>query len=173
MDTGQTPTEEQKAAEQQMVLQQFKSGVNWFYWIAGLSILNSLIFTLGGDLYFVVGLGVNYLLTGIIYGMTGVDFTLLPTGIKILTLLLCVIASSVFFLFGYLANKKSAWAFITGMILYTLDGLIFLMIGDYLSIAFHAMALLFIFKGYSASQKLKRIEFEAGMAQAGLPPPIK
>ena len=135
--------------------------------------MNSLIIAFGGDLYFVVGLGVNHLITGIIYGMGGVDFDLIPTGIRIAVLFITTIISSIFFLFGFFANKKYAWAFITGMIFYALDGLIFLMINDFFSIAFHALAIFFIFRGYLASQNLKKLEIEASIAQAGLAQPIK
>lgn len=37
-------------------VQQAKSGANWFFWIAGMSIFNSLIQLLGGSLNFVIGL---------------------------------------------------------------------------------------------------------------------
>src|SRR5687768_15737378 len=36
-----------------------RSGANWFYWVAGLSLVNSAIQHGGGDTYFVVGLGMT------------------------------------------------------------------------------------------------------------------
>jgi len=41
------------------------SGANWFFWIAALSIVNSVIFLSGADLAFVVGLGVTQIANGI------------------------------------------------------------------------------------------------------------
>ncbi|HPM80992.1 MAG TPA: hypothetical protein PLF81_09845, partial [Candidatus Anammoximicrobium sp.] len=35
------------------------SGAGWFYWIAALSLVNSIILLSGGDRHFVVGLGVT------------------------------------------------------------------------------------------------------------------
>ena len=42
------------------------------------------------------------------------------------------------------------------MVLYALDGLLFLLVGDWISIAFHAFALVCIGKGYQALRTLRR-----------------
>ena len=47
------------------LLAQLKSGANWFYWIAGLSVVNSLIFAFGGHTSFIAGLGLTQLIDGI------------------------------------------------------------------------------------------------------------
>ena len=36
-----------------------QSGANWFYWVAGLSIVNSIMQHLGGGVFFIMGLGVT------------------------------------------------------------------------------------------------------------------
>ncbi len=36
-----------------------KSGANWFVWIAILSIINSVIVTMNGNLNFIIGLGIT------------------------------------------------------------------------------------------------------------------
>src|SRR5438270_4545311 len=41
---------------------QLRSGANWFYWIAGLSLLNTIIFMAGSDWHFVAGLGITQLI---------------------------------------------------------------------------------------------------------------
>ena len=43
----------------------FKGGANWFFWIAGLSVINSLIITFGGEMSFVIGLGITQFIDGI------------------------------------------------------------------------------------------------------------
>ena len=40
----------------------FKSGASWFFWIAGLSIINSIILLAGGQWNFIVGLGVTQII---------------------------------------------------------------------------------------------------------------
>jgi hypothetical protein len=61
-------------------------------------------------------------------------------------------------LFGYLARKRMRWAFVVGMILYALDGLLFLLAADFFSLAFHAFALFGIYGGFKACGQLKAIE---------------
>ena len=47
------------------LLAQLRSGANWFYWIAGLSVVNSLIFAFGGKVSFIAGLGLTQIVDGI------------------------------------------------------------------------------------------------------------
>ena len=44
---------------------QMKSGANWFYWIAGLSLVNSAIYAFGGDISFILGLAATQMVEGI------------------------------------------------------------------------------------------------------------
>jgi len=48
------------------------------------------------------------------------------------------------------------------MILYGIDGLLFLFVQDYLSIGFHVFALYGIYKGFAASRELILINSEIG-----------
>ena len=66
--------------------------------------------------------------------------------------------SALVVLFGWLARKRMGWAFILGMLLYFVDGLIFLLVQDWLSIGFHAFALFCIFGGYASLKKLAQME---------------
>ena len=43
----------------------------------------------------------------------------------------------------------------SGLVLYGLDGLIFLLVADWVGLAFHVLALVFIFNGFMALRKLK------------------
>jgi hypothetical protein len=70
-------------------------------------------------------------------------------------LVLDVLAAGLFVLFGVFATKKRLWAFIVGLIVYALDGLIFLLAGDWLGVGFHVFALLCIFAGCNATRKYK------------------
>lgn len=49
------------SAERQQLEQRMKSGANWFYWIAALSLVTSIISLAGGDWGFLVSLGVTQL----------------------------------------------------------------------------------------------------------------
>src|SRR5579862_2442373 len=62
------PAESARQASVAKILELQRSahkGANWFYWIAGLSIVNSLIMHGGGGIYFVVGLSVTLVVDAI------------------------------------------------------------------------------------------------------------
>ena len=142
--------ENSSAIEERLKLERsFKSGANWFFWIAGLSIINSVIIIAGGQWNFIVGLGITQVIDAIAHeiGSAGIG----------VALVLDILVAGVFVLFGIFARKKYLWAFIIGMILYTLDGLLFLLAGDWLGIAFHILVLFFIFGGISALKKLNQM----------------
>ena len=129
-----------------------KNGANWFYWIAGLSLINSIIFLSGSNWNFVIGLGITQLIDGI-----GQTFEPGIAG-KAFLFILDAIAAGVFIVFGILSRKGQNWVFILGMILYAMDGLLFIVVQDWLSIGFHVFALYCIFSGYKASRKIKEME---------------
>ena len=49
--------EQERAVEIEKYRSAFLSGANWFFWIAGLSLVNSLIILFSGEWSFIVGLG--------------------------------------------------------------------------------------------------------------------
>ncbi len=133
-----------------------KGGANNFYWIAGLSVVNSLISIFNGGVTFVVGLG----LTQIVDALAFVLARDVPNGaiiFKVIDLVLSVVISGVFALFGLFAGKAHRWAFITGMVLYALDGLILLAFKDWLGFFFHLYFLWGIWSGLQALNKLKQV----------------
>jgi|SRR5215204_1417633 len=146
------PEQERIVTDKYELISQAQSGANWFYWIAGLSVVNSLIFLFGGNWSFFAGLGVTQIVDAVVFQLTpgeGVSI------IKIIGFVFNLIVAGIFFLCGLWANKLQTWAFIVGMILYLLDGLLLLFIGAYLPAAFHAFALFMIFRGLSAAWKAK------------------
>lgn len=131
---------------------QLNSGADWFFWIAGLSLINSIIILSGSDWGFIIGLGTTQIIDGIaIYDGT-ID--------KSFAFILDVIVASVFIVFGIFARKRNNWSFITGMILYGLDGLLFFIVNDYLGIGFHIFALYCIYGGLKANGQLSKMEPE-------------
>jgi hypothetical protein len=129
----------------------FKSGANWFFWIAGLSLINSIILLSGGQWNFIVGLGITQIID---------SFGLAASGEaggagKIVVFIFDLMVAGVFILFGVLARKGYGGAFIVGMIVYALDGMLFLLVKDFLSIGFHIFIMFLIFSGYGAYKKLK------------------
>jgi hypothetical protein len=64
-----------------------------------------------------------------------------------------------------MASKGAGWAFIVGMVVYGLDALIMLWATDWLSLAFHGLALYFMYRGWQACRALP-----AAAAISSLPP---
>lgn len=117
-------------------------GYSWFLWIAILSIVNTIDFTFHKRLFFIFGLGMTQLVDGVVNVLQGKFIAI--------GLLFNILISSVFILFWYYAKKKKQWAFLTGMILYGLDTILFIIARDWLSMGFHLFVLLLIFSGYDA-----------------------
>jgi hypothetical protein len=125
---------------------QLKSGASWFYWIAGLSLVNSISAVSGSDWRFILGLGITQVFDAFGAGFGG--------GGPIVALVLDLMAAGVFILFGVFAHKRHTWAFIVGMVLFGLDGVIFLLAQEWLGVGFHVFALYCLFRGLSACRKL-------------------
>ena len=120
------------------------NGGQWFYWIAGLSLVNAAIGLAGGEWRFILGLGMTQIVQELAQTGNG--------GMKAGLVGLAVVA--VFAILGHRAVLGQGWAFVLGMTLYALDGGIFLLIRDWAGAGFHAFALLMITRGYVASRRL-------------------
>jgi len=138
----------------------WRSGANWFYWIAGLSVVNSAIALFQGEWGFVVGLGITQFFQALAQA-AGEQAGGVALVLRLLGMALALLAALVFVLFGWLANRGHGWAFVAGMVLYLLDGLIFLLVRDWLALGFHVFALFCIFAGYGALRKLREAQAPA------------
>lgn len=122
-----------------------KSGGSWYYWVAALSLVNSIVAFSGGGGGFVIGLSVTQV----------VDAMLADSGgsAKAIGLVLGVLAAGVFVLFGVFAYKRHVWAFIVGMLLYGLDTILTVMAKQWLGLAFHGWVLVSLFIGMRAAMQ--------------------
>ncbi len=125
-----------------------KSGASWFYWIAGLSLINSISAFTGNTWRFIVGLGITQIFDGLAAEFGGAG--------RVIVLLLDLLAAGVFILFGVFAHKRHTWAFIAGMILFGLDTVFFLISQDWIGVAFHAFVLYCLFRGFQGCRELNR-----------------
>ena len=112
-----------------------QSAARWFWWIAGLSLVNTVMTQSGSDAHFVMGLG-----------FTTVAEALLQTH-KVIAFGIDAIALGVFFVLGQQAKAGRLWAFYAGIVLYALDALIYVMVQDWMSVGFHGLALFFLARG--------------------------
>jgi hypothetical protein len=137
--------------QQTMILQhQIKGGASWFYWIAGLSVINSVVALSGSQWHFIAGLGVTEMVDYIAKGAGSAG--------TVVGIMLDAFAAGMFILFGVFSNKRQNWAFIIGMTFYGLDALFFVLGQFWLGIAFHVYVLYRIYLGMKAANRLSEIE---------------
>jgi hypothetical protein len=130
--------------------QQFKSSSLWFFWIAGLSVVNSIIAVSGGGWRFIFGLGITSVADAL--------SSELGAAAKTISFVFSLLMAGLIVLCRVLARKFFHWAFIVGMVIYALDGLLLLIAQDYLGVAFHAFVLFLLGKGLPASKKLSELK---------------
>lgn len=128
-------------------LKTIKTGANWFYWIAALSLINSVVLLMESDYNFIAGLGITQIFDAILMEIMG--------GYNILCLIPSIFFSFIFAGLGHYANKHYRIAFLIGLVFYGFDSLLFLIVGDLLSAGFHAFAFFMIFKGFKALNTLQ------------------
>ena len=155
-ETG--PVESRGVASEMLALHmQGRRGANWFYWVAGLSLVNTVIMLAGGGLYFVVGLGVT-LMADIFAAAISQNHPEAVWVVKGVALAFDVFVAAILAGFGWLSGRRYLAIFAVGMVLYFLDGLIYLFAEDWLSVAFHGYALFCMWSGFQAYRKLRVLE---------------
>ena len=141
-------------------------GSRWFYWIAGLSLVNTLLYYGGAPIRLAMGLGLTQLIDGIVG-------TIFPQ-LYYLSLAIDVIIAAAFIGFGYLSGRGEISTFVVGLIVYCFDGLLYLGLmilghtpSGIVAIIWHGIAVYFLWKGLQAARELKRLPPEVSTT----PPP--
>ena len=132
-----------------------KSGANNFYWIAALSVINSLVLGFGGSSYFVVGLASTLIVDSVFVEIANSAGGSLV--VKLIGLAISVCIAGIFALFGLFANRGKSWAFIVGMVLYVLDTLLMLAFQEWMGLIFHGFFLFGLFGGLRALNELNKL----------------
>jgi hypothetical protein len=159
--TAMNPEPIDAATVQQMRLEAVgKACASWFLWVAGLSMVNSVLAASGAGLHFLFGLGITSIVDAVAQhaGTTGI----------VLNLVINAFIAGVFLLFWYFGKQGHPWAFLVGMGLYVIDGVILLLITDYLGAAFHLWVLYRLYQGYTTLSRFMAAQ-QAQMAANGAP----
>ncbi len=133
------------STEHQQLQAQSRRGAFWFYWIASLSLVNSALAFAGQDWRFIIGLGMTQIVDALA-ARAGRGWTA--------ALLFDAPLIGGFVLLGTRAVRGHAWAFLLGVSLYGLDGLISLLAHDWLGLGFHVFVVIMILKGFQAARHL-------------------
>ncbi len=133
---------------------QIDSSANWFYWVAGLSLVNIVVALIGSRWGFAIGLGIPQLFAELASESSAQQGVIDNTA---LVLWAISFAIPIFFLAcGWFARAPSLAAFITGFVLFALDTLIFVLALDWIGIGFHLLVLYYLWKGIAATREFRR-----------------
>ncbi len=142
--TGGSPAMPTSVEELARRLPGFQSGARWFWWIAGLSAVNVACDLAHAQVNFVLGLAFTLLAHGMFAANIGV------------ALVIDVLFIGGFWFIGQQAQKGRTWAFAVGVVVYLVDGLIYLQYQDWMPVAFHALALFYIGRAFMGLQAAKK-----------------
>jgi hypothetical protein len=134
--------------------QKYRSGVHWFYWIAALTMVTSLMSLAGGGWRFFLSLGVTQLIDAIAVELSAS----LGNATKVIAIVLDIFAVAVFAGVGFLAGKQYLWAYVVGLVLFLLDGVVSLVFGDWLGVVVHAIVLFVMFRAFRSGLELSELE---------------
>jgi hypothetical protein len=141
----------------QSLRQRGRSGAQWFYWVAGLSVINSVILLSGGDTFFVIGLGAT-MLADLVAGQLASQSPDMGRVVMAAAFGFDLVVALVLAGFGWLATQRHLVAFAVGMALYLADGLLFVWFQDWMCVGFHAFALYSMWSGFRAYRQLGTLE---------------
>jgi hypothetical protein len=136
----------------------FVSGAKWFYWIAALSLVNTVIHLARGNISFIVGLGITQIVDGIAMFIKE-EHAEISVIVTIVTLIFNGFVAGIFAMFGWFASRKHYWAFIVP-------------VRDWFSFGFHVFAFFCILAGFNALRKLNKAQNLATPAQQTISPPV-
>ncbi|HVR41767.1 MAG TPA: hypothetical protein VMU84_21900 [Thermoanaerobaculia bacterium] len=125
-----------------------KSGAGWFMWVAALSLINTAIAMSGSNINFILGLGLTQVIDAL--------FAQAAPTIKVIGFVFDLMFAGVFVLIWYLC-KRYTWPFLTGIVIYALDTLIFLFAKEWIGLAFHGFALISMYGGFRSAQALSEM----------------
>jgi len=138
------------------LFEQGKAGAAWFYWIAGLSVVNTVMVLADGGRTFALGLGLTLVADSI-----AADLGLKPGGnttVLGIALAFDAVILGLFILCGYLSQRRILPIYALGMVLYLLDGLLCLSLGLIVGIGIHAYALWSMGSGFLAYRRLNIVQ---------------
>jgi len=127
----------------------FARGRAEFFWIAGLSLVNSLLTSFGAHVRFPVGMGVTA-------ASDAIFNEVLKDGgniAKLAAIAFSLFASGIVALFAWLTGRGNRVIFILGIVLYILDGVLCLVFQDWFSVAFHAWITFKLFQSWSQTRE--------------------
>lgn len=122
-------------------------GADWFFWIAVISLINSLIVYYYQTPNTPLALGISRWLDGT---TSGFNASMSMGGLLTNILIALVLA-----MFGLMARRGSDTTFVLGIFLYVIDSFLVIGLRDFFGFGVHLIALFFLVKGLLASRHIR------------------
>ena len=149
-------------AQAQSLISARNSGANWFFWIVGLSVLNTLISLTGTEWGFSLGAAATQI-ADVFAGESGSFVG------RVFALGFDVLVFGFYVMCGVQAMRGATWAFVLGLVVFALDTLLMAVAQEWIGLALHAWAMFSIFTGLMANNNLKK--WQAAQVAANAPHP--
>ena len=120
---------------------------DWFFWLAILSVINSLIVYYYQVPNTPIALGITQWVDGTTSGFNATMTTS--------ALVINILIAAAFAAFGLLARRGSDIAFVLGIFLYVIDAVLMIGLKDFFGFGVHLIALFFLVKGLLASRHIR------------------
>ena len=154
------PEADEAAAEvdpREALEKRFRNGASWFFWVAGLSLVNSVVALFDGEWGFIFGLGVTQVVDALAWSV-GQEAPELAVVSKAVGFGVDFLIVGAVVLMGWLAHKRLVWVFVVGLVFYVGDALLCLVAGDLLGLAFHGFVFFAVTSGLMACRQLKLLD---------------
>ncbi len=152
MDSNQAAAPAAPYVDVEALEKKAQRGANWFIWIAGLSLVNTGMFFAGAERSFVLGLAVTRVADAV--ARVAIERGA-AASIRYLAIGFDVLAAGLLAAAAVFARRRVVWVFALGMVLYALDGLLCAVFQDWMSLAFHGLALFYLWSGFAAVRQLR------------------
>ena len=120
-----------------------RNGANWFFWIAGLAVINSVtsLINVNGMPNYV------FVLTGLLGGNTAIGIAVIlgigqwGPAVNLIVQSFNFALAILFAIMGRLARKQQRWVFIVALAFFAVDSVMTMIYGDLIGLAIHGVAL--------------------------------
>lgn len=139
-----------------MMTRRIQSGASWISMVGILSFVNTLLTLFKATLRFTIGLGLTTLIDyfAFFFMQRSPDnrtlFIVINVGINLMIALIFVVL-------GWFAKRENGWAYLTAIILYSIDTFIMIWLQNWMGVIFHLVALVIMVMGYIALRKKQKL----------------
>lgn len=148
-----TPLSNAQPLQANLIDPEVRKGANWFYWKAALTVINSIIILTGTIWTFFLGLGITQIIQGFAIGIADEMGTKGISGVHLIAFVISLFCAGFVGLLGYFAGHGQKWAYIFGLVIFILDGFLYLITGSILGVIIHGIGIYSLANGLKACQK--------------------